>query len=151
MLAQVAAGAVFTDDDQRILFVEPTYQREWNLPGGSILEFESPLEGCRREVLEEIGLDIAPGPLLAVDFKRPAYGKPGRFRLLYDCGTLSQQEVASISLRGDELKSFRFMTLEESERFLVPVVFSRLSHSLPLLGSGRGIYLEEGQPPNWSF
>lgn len=35
----------------------------WGLPGGFLDEGEAPLDGLRREVREETGLDVAPGAL----------------------------------------------------------------------------------------
>lgn len=49
---QVAAACLFLDDKGRVLAVKPTYKSGWDLPGGAIEEGESPLECCRREVLE---------------------------------------------------------------------------------------------------
>ncbi|UUN31517.1 NUDIX domain-containing protein [Streptomyces sp. FIT100] len=54
------------------MLVEPNYREGWTLPGGTIESDagETPREAARRETLEEleeIGLDVAPGRLLAVD------------------------------------------------------------------------------------
>lgn len=144
---QVAAGAVFTDSQSRILFVEPTYQSHWNVPGGAIRQAESPRDGLRREVMEELGIDTRPGPLLCADF----HPSTERLRLLFDCGRLTDRGISQISLRQDELKTYVFLTLDDAKDRVLPVVFARLRNSLPLLGTGRTIYLEEGEPPEPSL
>src|SRR5262245_34098068 len=56
-------GAVVEDADGRILLarraVEP-YLGLWDTPGGYLEEGEHPLDGFRRELLEETGLDVEP-------------------------------------------------------------------------------------------
>jgi ADP-ribose pyrophosphatase YjhB (NUDIX family) len=53
--------------DGRILLgrrgIEPGYGK-WDLPGGFLHEGEHPLDGLRREVCEETGLEIEPGPFV---------------------------------------------------------------------------------------
>ncbi len=77
-LPKVLAGAacLFRDADGRILLVEPNYREGWALPGGTVESDggETPREAARRETREEIGLDVEPGALLAVDWVRG----PGR-------------------------------------------------------------------------
>jgi ADP-ribose pyrophosphatase YjhB (NUDIX family) len=65
---RMAAMALFHDDLGRVLLVNPTYMDEWLLPGGSVEADESPHAACRREVVEETGLDRAPGRIVAVDW-----------------------------------------------------------------------------------
>jgi 8-oxo-dGTP diphosphatase len=43
-----------------------TVAGQWFLPGGGLDHGEDPVDGLRREFLEETGLDIAPGPLLGI-------------------------------------------------------------------------------------
>jgi NAD+ diphosphatase len=57
------AGAVVEDGRGRILLarraVDP-YRGMWDLPGGYLLEGEPPLDGVRRELREEAGVEIEP-------------------------------------------------------------------------------------------
>ena len=43
-----------------------TVAGQWFLPGGGLDHGEDPINGLRREFLEETGLDITPGPLLGI-------------------------------------------------------------------------------------
>ena len=56
-----AAAALFTSADGGLLLVKPNYRNHWSLPGGILEHGEPPHEGCRREVKEELGLDVTPG------------------------------------------------------------------------------------------
>jgi ADP-ribose pyrophosphatase YjhB (NUDIX family) len=61
--AAPAACALCVDEAGRILLTrrawEP-YAGMWDLPGGFLHEEEHPLDGLRRELAEETGLDIEP-------------------------------------------------------------------------------------------
>ena len=64
-----AACAVF-DPDGRVLLVRHTYgARNWELPGGGSQPGEDPRATARRELLEETGLDIEPGPLTGIYYE----------------------------------------------------------------------------------
>jgi 8-oxo-dGTP pyrophosphatase MutT (NUDIX family) len=46
-------------DGDRVLLVRHTYGRaDWELPGGSIKSSEEPMAAARREIHEELGIDI---------------------------------------------------------------------------------------------
>lgn len=57
------ACALVVDDQGRLLLgrrsIEP-YLGLWDIPGGYLEEFEHPLDGLRRELREETGLEIEP-------------------------------------------------------------------------------------------
>ena len=59
--ANLAVGAVVLDDDDRVLLVGqhryPLDAYSWELPEGGVPAGESPLDGARRELLEETGVD----------------------------------------------------------------------------------------------
>jgi ADP-ribose pyrophosphatase YjhB (NUDIX family) len=67
---RIAAYGVVRDDDDRILLARAapllTLRGRWFLPGGGVQHGESPPESLRREIAEESGLTIVPGPLLDV-------------------------------------------------------------------------------------
>jgi 8-oxo-dGTP diphosphatase len=64
-----AACAVF-DPEGRVLLVRHTYgARNWELPGGGSQAGEDPRATAQRELLEETGLDIEPGPLTGVYYE----------------------------------------------------------------------------------
>ena len=59
--AHLAVGVVVIDDDDRVLLVGqhryPLDAYSWELPEGGVPAAESPLDGARRELLEETGVD----------------------------------------------------------------------------------------------
>jgi 8-oxo-dGTP diphosphatase len=65
---RMAVTAFFRDRRGRVLLVNPVYKQTWDLPGGAVEAEESPHAACRREVVEELGLDRPPGRVLAVDW-----------------------------------------------------------------------------------
>ena len=53
------AGAVaLIEWDGRWLMVDPVYREGWTLPGGLIDRGETPAEAIKRELVEELGVDV---------------------------------------------------------------------------------------------
>jgi 8-oxo-dGTP diphosphatase len=67
---RIAAYGVCRDDDGRLLLARAspalTLRGRWFLPGGGVQHGENPLDSLRREIEEESGLRVTPGPLLDV-------------------------------------------------------------------------------------
>ncbi|MGQ4511498.1 NUDIX domain-containing protein [Streptomyces sp. DW26H14] len=149
-LPRILAGAamLFRDAGGRVLAVEPNYREGWALPGGTVEsdEGESPRDGARRETLEEIGLDIAPGRLLAVDWV-PGPGRPPIAAYLYDGGVLDAGQLASIVLQEEELVSWRLVERSEVAAYFPGSLGGRVAAALDVLESGAGtVELESGRP-----
>ena len=68
---RVSADAIVRDASGRILLVDPTYKPDWDLPGGMAEANEPPSDALRRELREELGLDIRVGDLLCVNWVSP--------------------------------------------------------------------------------
>lgn len=149
-LPRVLAGAasIFRDADGRILLVEPNYRKGWALPGGTVESEtgEGPRQGARRETAEEIGLDMAPGRLLAVDWVRGA-GRPPIVAYVYDGGVLTAEQLAAIRLQEEELLSWRLVDPADLDAYLLGTLAGRVRAALEALASGGGpVELEDGEP-----
>ncbi|MET8554510.1 NUDIX hydrolase [Streptomyces sp. NPDC004959] len=144
-----AAAALFRDAEGRVLLVEPNYRPGWGVPGGTVESDtgESPREAARRETLEEIGLDLPLGRLLAVDWSRGP-GRPPIVMHLYDGGVLTERRLGSIRLQESELLSWRMVPRTRLAEFLPPQLAARVTAALDVLDRGEGtVELEDGVLP----
>jgi ADP-ribose pyrophosphatase YjhB (NUDIX family) len=140
-LPRVLAGAavLFQDGAGRVLLVEPNYREGWALPGGTIEsdDGETPRQGARRETLEEIGLDVELGRLLAVDWVHFT-GRPPLVAYLYDGGVLDEEALKAIRLQEEELLSWRLVPREELTEYLSGTLGRRVLVALDVLAAGSG-------------
>jgi len=142
----MAAGALFRDGDGRVLLVDPVYRDTWDLPGGAVEAEESPHAACRREVAEELGLDRPPGRVLAVDWVPSRPGRPEGLIVVYDGGTLSPAEIATLAVTDSELAGFAFVRPSDVATRVTPLVGSRISACLDAVAQGLVLSLEAGRP-----
>ena len=142
------AAALFRDAEGRVLVVEPNYREGWTLPGGTIESDagETPRQAARRETAEEIGLDLALGALLAVDW---AHGtaRPPVVAYVYDGGVLAEERFGEIRLQEEELLSWKLIEPAEVTAHLPGSLGRRVLASLDVLATGGGpAELENGHP-----
>ena len=135
-----AAAALFTDPAGRVLLVKPNYRDHWSLAGGILEHGEPPHVGCRREVAEELGVDVEPGPLLAVGWAAPdgARTKPV-VHFVFDGGVLA--DGTPIRLQSSELDDYQFVDAGDLDRYLPPVISARVAAALRSRGSGATAYV----------
>ncbi len=68
----VGVFAAITDQDKRILLTKIGYgSHNWTLPGGHLEENESPIDGVKREVLEETGYVVEVNNLISTYYSYP--------------------------------------------------------------------------------
>ncbi|MEV3990375.1 NUDIX hydrolase [Streptomyces sp. NPDC049837] len=144
---RMAAGALFFDAVGRVLMVEPTYKSYWEIPGGYVETGESPLHAAIREVQEELGITPALGGLLAVDWA-PNEAEGDKVLYLFDGGQLSEEDLSKITLQPDELKAFRFVSLDEVGERTIPRLARRILAAAQARQEAVPVYLEHGQRPD---
>lgn len=145
-MSSCGAATVFRDAEGRVLLVEPNYREGWALPGGTIEsdDGETPRQGARRETLEEIGLDVEPGRLLAVDWVHGVV-EPPLVAYVYDGGVLGEEELKRIRLQEEELLSWRLVPHAELTGYLLGTLGRRVLAALDALADGTGtVELENG-------
>ncbi|MGW0503840.1 NUDIX domain-containing protein [Micromonospora sp. NPDC003241] len=140
---RAAAGIVLRDEAGRVLVVCPTYQDAREIPGGAVEPDESPAEACAREVREELGLSIATGELLCVDWVPPNPPWDGGLMFVFDGGTLTTDQIAAIRLCPDEVSRIEFVEPERIGEVLIPRLARRVTAAIAAIGHG-GVYLEDG-------
>jgi 8-oxo-dGTP diphosphatase len=149
----MAAGTIVLRDD-RVLMVRPTYKGHWDVPGGYLEPGESPLAACRREVLEELGLDAGPLTLASIDWAPETPEAPGseapeeRLLFLFAAPALAAVDPAALGFPDGELSAARFVRLAELPGYTVPRLARRLAATARALATGSApVYLEHGHPP----
>jgi ADP-ribose pyrophosphatase YjhB (NUDIX family) len=136
--AVIAAGVLFFDDAGRVLLVHTTYKQPWEVPGGVVesADGESPVDAARREVAEELGLDITVGPLLTID-SAPADGeRPAIHAFLFDGGVLAEAELGRIRFVDNEIDETRFCGPGEVTELLTPRLARRVLSSIAVRDEG---------------
>lgn len=143
-----AAGVLFTDSGGRLLLVEPTYKKYWDLPGGMVEHNESPSEAASREVNEELGLSGGVGRLLVVDYFPSQPQATEALMFVYDGGHLTTAVQARIQLQPDELRSWAWCTpdVAAARTEHAPLLRRRIAAAWRAWLNGDTYYLEAGMP-----
>ncbi|MFD7593823.1 NUDIX domain-containing protein [Kitasatospora sp. NPDC059812] len=142
------ARALFTDDAGRVLLVRlrpwdgPRGRVPyWTLPGGGIeADRELPRAAVRREIREELGWEVEPGRLLALDWQPGAAADPeadpatGRDTAVlvsvFDGGTVTERMLGSIALPEEELVEWRLCGPAEARALLTGPSWARTAAAL---------------------
>jgi 8-oxo-dGTP diphosphatase len=145
---RVGADALLRDQQGRILLVDPKYKPDWDMPGGMAEANEPPLNALRRELTEELGLDITAHDttLLCVDWVSPHGPWDDSLMFIFDAGTLTTDQIARLRLADSELTAYEFCTPEQAQQRLRPYVWQRVSAALKTLDTHRVAYLHDGHP-----
>jgi 8-oxo-dGTP diphosphatase len=142
---RTGAAVLFRDADDRILLVEPTYKDYWELPGGAVDPDESPRSAAAREIDEELGLRVAPGRLLVLDWVSARTGRPDGLMLVFDGGVLDPGTAEQIRLPADELRSWAWCDIGQARQRLSPVLARRADAARQAIAASATVYLEDGR------
>ena len=93
----VTAGAMLFDEAGRILLLEHVFRPDsgWGIPGGFLTKREQPEEALRRELREEIAIEIEDVHLLFVR----TLGRPGQIEIYFRARVIGQPKPSSFEIR----------------------------------------------------
>ena len=118
---------IMRDEGGRVVLVNPTYKPDWDLPGGMAEANEPPHLAARRELREELGLDLHVHRMLCVDWVAPHGPWDDSLMFIFDGGILTDGQRARLRPVDPELSEVRLFAPEEAAQLLRPYVW----HALP--------------------
>lgn len=141
---RMASGALFLDEQGRVLMLEPTYKDYREIPGGYVEVGESPRQACIREVHEELGIEPEIGRLLAVDWA-PSPSEGDKVLYIFDGGVLTTELQRRIRLQPSEVGSYDFHPASALMGLTIPRLARRIEAAVQARGAGKVAYLEHGR------
>jgi 8-oxo-dGTP diphosphatase len=112
MLPLIVTAAVIRDGDAVLITRRPPESRQggmWEFPGGKLDPDESPQECLKREVLEELGIEVAVGSIFEIAYHRYEWGPV--LILAFECRPLAGE------IRHIEIADHRWVLPQELSRF----------------------------------
>jgi len=94
---------------EHVLLTMDVYRPGWKLPGGGVEAHELMLEALRREVREEVGLEIRPGRLLLITNWLKTGTSLGRMRFYF----VADHARGKIALTDGEVAKARWFSKRE--------------------------------------
>lgn len=141
-----AADVLLTDAAGAVLLVRAAYGNKiWSPPGGVVEVDEPPRAAAAREAVEELGIEVAVGRLLVVDWEPCTPDLPiDGLMTIFDGGVLSADQIAAIRLPADELTAYTFCPPDELSGLLPAQLARRVQAALVAKESGVVGCLEDG-------
>lgn len=139
---RMGAGAIIRNIKNEILMLTPSYKPVLEIPGGVVEKNESPYEACKREVQEELGLDLALNRMLCVDYNPTDDHRTESLMFIFCGGILDEETIKSINLDGKEIVGCQFLPLEEIQGKTTDSLYRRIKKCLAAIESEASYYLE---------
>ncbi len=100
----VGAMCFVERDDGALLLVRHSYRNRWGVPGGLLEKGEAVEDGARREVLEEVGIDVVlhGEPAVVVD------ADPQRVDVIFRASPAPGTDVDAVAPRSAEIVEVRW-------------------------------------------
>jgi 8-oxo-dGTP pyrophosphatase MutT (NUDIX family) len=149
---RLSACVMLFDQAGKLLILETTYRQDWLLPGGIIEPDEPPWLGARREVQEEIGLDVGQLHFAAMDWRSSDEEFDDSLHFVFDGGVLTHEQQATINPDGVEISGYRFAARDEAEALVEPHLGRRVMPCWDQRANpGRPLILNRGLPDEQAF
>ncbi|GAA0911812.1 NUDIX hydrolase [Virgisporangium aurantiacum] len=142
---RVSADVIVCDSAGRILLVNPSYKPDWDVPGGMVEANEPPHAAARRELREELGLDVQVRQLLVIDWVSPHGQWDDLLSMVFDSAPISDEQISSIQFDDTEISAFELCDRDQVEARLRPYVWRRVLAALEAKESGIPSYLADGR------
>jgi len=142
---RIGAGVLFLNDAGDVLLVNPTYKDYWEVPGGLVESGESPRTAAKREIREELGVDIVVGRLLLIDWNPAGYLPDDGVIFLYLGGRLDDRQIR---LPSDELSEWCWCPSSALRERLLDFKARRVGAAIDAYERDVFAELEDGRPVN---
>jgi ADP-ribose pyrophosphatase YjhB (NUDIX family) len=131
--SKATSSGLVVDDEDRVLLAKRAndpFAGKWDLPGGFLEEGEHPLDGLRRELREEAGIEVGDERLLGIWMDRYEYrGRVVATLNIYYTARLAEGAPAP----ADDVAEFRWFRADE-----VPIGELAFGHIPEVLSARRG-------------
>jgi len=141
---EVSSRGIFINGENKILLVKPLVGKNWLVPGGRVESKESPVSGCKREIMEEIGLEWKVFDFCAVDYNRNDDDDKDTVCFVFYCGIIESDLESKIILQDGEINDYGFFSIEETESLMSSRGYNRLKNAFEAKLNGGVVYLEDG-------
>jgi 8-oxo-dGTP pyrophosphatase MutT (NUDIX family) len=117
----VSVAGVIIDDERQALIIQRRDNGHWEPPGGILEHGETIEDGLRREVYEETGLKVEPGPLTGVYQNK----RRNIVALVFRC-----RRIGGELTEGDEAIGFRWAKANELRTLMTEAYATRVLDGL---------------------
>lgn len=142
---RISVGALFFNNKNELLIVEPNYKNNWLIVGGTVDKNESPYTAIKREIKEEIGLTPKNLKLVCVEYKTHQDYRIEAIYFLFYGGVLKQKQIDSIKIQKSELEKYKFINIKEAIKILSTTTGDKLPYCIEAIKNKKLIYLENGK------
>jgi 8-oxo-dGTP pyrophosphatase MutT (NUDIX family) len=142
---RVITQGLLRNERDEFLLCELTYKREWDLPGGVVEPGESPASGLAREIREELGVDLRPTGLAAINWLPPWSGWDDACTVVFELGNLPTSAIEQMRLEPAEIRAVHWCDLDRVAARGTNAT-TRLLRFLHDADSPGPHYLEDGSP-----
>ena len=140
---RVITQGLLRNERDEYLLCELTYKPEWDLPGGVVEPGESPATGLLREIREELGLELPPTRMTAINWLPPWSGWDDACVVVFDLGIVPASAVQRMRLEPTEIRYVHWCDLDRVvERGTAAT--TRLLRFLATADGDGPYYLEDG-------
>lgn len=143
---RTSAGVLLRDEQSRVLLIETTYKRHWEIPGGTVDAEESPWATAARELHEELGISRPLGDLLVIDHVLTQGVMPEGLAFVFDGGLITESEVRALRPIDPEVRSIGLYPLDVVAERAAPALRARIDAALTAVRAGTLVLCDGGQP-----